>query len=67
IIPYSPFLSTKYNCHINVECATSIAAVKYTVKNIHKGGDKGSLQVGERDEIKVYIVGYYFSCAEAAW
>lgn len=68
IVPYCPYLSAKYNCHINVECAATISAVKYTVKYVHKGGDRGSLEVGEpTDEIKLFLEGRYFSCSEAAW
>ncbi|POM77405.1 Helitron helicase-like protein [Phytophthora palmivora] len=39
VVPYNPFLSQKYNCHINVEvCATS-KAVKYIYKYVYKGAD----------------------------
>lgn len=67
VIPYNPFLSSKYDCHINVECVVSFASVKYVFKYVHKGGDRASLQVNERDEIKRYVDGRYFSAAEAAW
>ncbi|POM64849.1 Helitron helicase-like protein [Phytophthora palmivora] len=39
VVPDNPFLSQKYNCHINVEiCATS-KAVKYIYKYAYKGAD----------------------------
>jgi len=45
IVPYSPWLSAKYNCHINVECLASFATLKYINKYIHKGSDRTTLQV----------------------
>ncbi|KAG2791389.1 hypothetical protein PC129_g24199 [Phytophthora cactorum] len=40
VIPYNPYLSQKYNCHINVEVCTVITAVKYLYKYVYKGSDK---------------------------
>jgi hypothetical protein len=40
VVPYSPYLCAKYDCHINVEVATSILAVKYLYKYIYKGHDR---------------------------
>ena len=45
IVPYNPWLSTKYDCHINVECLASFATLKYVNKYIHKGSDRTTLQV----------------------
>ena len=45
VIPYNPWLSTKYDCHINVECLASFATLKYVNKYIHKGSDRTTLQV----------------------
>jgi hypothetical protein len=39
IVPYSPYLSSKYWCHINVECVVSFVATKYITKYTHKGPD----------------------------
>ncbi|KAF7334120.1 ATP-dependent DNA helicase [Mycena venus] len=66
IVPYSPYLSAKYDCHINVECAATVKSIKYPFKYIHKGGDHATLQV-ERDEIKMYIDGRYIGPPESAW
>ena len=35
VISYNPYLSQKFNCHINVEACMSIAAVKYLYKYIN--------------------------------
>jgi hypothetical protein len=32
VVPYNSFLSTKYDCHINVEICTTVKAVKYIYK-----------------------------------
>ena len=40
VVPYNPFLCTKYNAHINVEICNSVQAVKYLYKYVYKGHDK---------------------------
>ena len=63
VVPYNPFLLQKYNCHINVEIATSISSVKYLYKYVYKGHDCTSLAVEldndaqpvARDEIRDYL------------
>lgn len=68
IVPYSPYFSAKYNCHINVECAVSLGSFKYAFKYIQKGGDVAGLEVrNKRDEITRWIEGRYISAAESAW
>jgi len=68
IVPYSPWFSAKYNCHINVECAVSLGSFKYAFKYIQKGGDVAGLEVrNKRDEITRWIEGRYISAAESAW
>lgn len=36
IVPYNPYLSTKYNCHLNVEICNAVTAVKYLYKYVYK-------------------------------
>jgi len=67
IVPYNPFLSAKYNCHINVECASSLAAFKYIFKYINKGTDLASADLEKDDEITRHIHGHYISASESAW
>ena len=45
IVPYNPWLSAKYDCHINVECLASFATLKYVDKYVHKGSDRTTFQV----------------------
>jgi hypothetical protein len=66
IVPYCPYLSAKYDCHINVECATNIQSIKYPFKYIHKGGDRATLEL-ELDEIKSFLDGQYIAAPEAIW
>jgi hypothetical protein len=40
VVPYNPYLCAKYDCHINVEVATSIFSVKYLYKYVYKGHDR---------------------------
>jgi hypothetical protein len=55
IVPYCPFLSAKYNCHINVESAASFGSIKYMTKYLHKGYNCTTLAIDQRDEISTYI------------
>ena len=45
IVPYSPYLSAKFDCHINVESLVSFSTLKYVHKYIHKGSDRATLEV----------------------
>lgn len=74
IVPYSPYLSLKYNAHINVEACTSLRAIKYIYKYIYKGFDCANIVVtadGHRqvkyDEISNFISCRYVSAPEAIW
>ena len=49
VAPYNPFLSTLFDCHINVEVVSSIKAVKYLYKYVYKGHDMTQVRV-ERNE-----------------
>lgn len=71
VVPYNPYLSAKYNAHINVEIATSITSVKYLYKYVYKGGDRAMAEIQngqqaqpERDETKLYVDGRYVSSPE---
>ncbi len=37
VVPYNPYLTMQYQCHINVEVCSSITAVKYLYKYVYKG------------------------------
>jgi hypothetical protein len=42
VVPYNPFLSCMFDCHINLEYISTISAVAYIHKYIHKGKIKKS-------------------------
>ncbi|KAG3231215.1 hypothetical protein PI124_g23690 [Phytophthora idaei] len=73
---YNPYLSQKYNCHINVEICTAITAVKYLYKCVYKGSDKAVITVEavrgegnqtqiEPNEILRFLNARYISPVEA--
>jgi hypothetical protein len=66
IVPFCPFFSVMFDCHINVECAASLGSFKYLFKYIQKGPDLASLEINDRDEIKMYTEGRYISPSEAS-
>ena len=43
VVAYKPYLSTKYNAHINVEICSSIKSCKYLYKYVYKGPDMASV------------------------
>ena len=70
VVPYNPYLSQKYNCHINFEICNSIKAIKYLHKYVYKGYDCASVKLTEvynHDEISDYVNGRYVGAPEAAW
>ncbi|XP_052901555.1 uncharacterized protein LOC128309213 [Anopheles moucheti] len=68
VVPYNPWLTHKYNCHINIEVCTSISSVKYLYKYVYKGHDRlsVSLAVGG-DEIQQHIDARYLSPTDSCW
>ena len=68
IVPYNPYLSQKYNCHINVEICSSIKSVKYLYKYIYKGEDRVLISLeNEKNEIKKFVNARYVSPPEGIW
>lgn len=72
VVPYNPYLTLKYQCHINVEVCTSFNCIKYLYKYIYKGHDRAVIELGLNenetiDECKQYIDSRYVSASEACW
>jgi len=73
VVPYNPYLSAKFDCHINVEVCSSIKIVKYLYKYIYKGHDCINFSVlthdAEKniDEISAYQSARWISPLEAMW
>ncbi|CAD6907564.1 unnamed protein product [Tilletia laevis] len=69
VVPYNPFLSKTFACHLNVEVCSSMAAVKYLYKYVFKGPDHISMQAGSvsDSEIDNYLNARYVSPCEAMY
>ncbi|TKR61952.1 hypothetical protein L596_025979 [Steinernema carpocapsae] len=82
VVGYNPYLTLKYNAHVNVEVCTGIKCVKYLFKYVYKGMDKASLFICEtgaveneqqnpdvlnHDEVQNYADARYVGPAEACW
>ncbi|KAK4509264.1 uncharacterized protein ATC70_007614 [Mucor velutinosus] len=80
VVAYNPFLSKRYNAHINVEVCASVQAIKYINKYIYKGSDQttlkttttatttataGTAAMYQNDECAKYLNGRYISPCEA--
>ena len=48
VVPYSPWLLKKFDCHINVEYCHSVHSIKYVIKYIKKGTDMATIAI-EKD------------------
>ena len=71
VVPYNPYLSRRYNCHINVEVCSSPKAAKYLYKYVTKGNDRAmvstEIENQPRDEISEYEDLRSVGSSEAVW
>lgn len=72
VVPYNPYLSHKYNAHINLEMCASLHVVCYLYKYIYKGHDATSVAVNgnawkDHDEIRNFQDACYISSCESLW
>ena len=73
IVPYSPYLSLRFNCHINIVLCLSPTAPKYLYKYIYKGADRAMVrtEIGDedtsKDEISEFVDLRSIGSSEAAW
>lgn len=63
VVPYNPYLSRKYQAHMNVEICSSVASVKYLYKYVYKGPDMAEVALEDKDkpidEIKRFVNSRY--------
>src|ERR1700752_2203757 len=72
IVPYNPYLSQKYNYHLNVEICSSVRSVKYLYKYVYKGQNRVLISVvknhhNPNKEIRNYLDARYVSASEGIW
>ena len=72
VVPYSPYLGLRYNCHINIELAVSPTAAKYLYGYICKGSDRAMMRTEvdnfeERNEVDDYKDLRSIGSSEAVW
>jgi len=67
VVPHNPDLLMLFKSHLNVECVSSVKAIKYIYKYAYKGPDRATVEMGEVDEIKQYLDCRYIGSSEAAW
>ena len=74
VVPYSPLLSLRYLCHVNVEICCSVESVKYLFKYIYKGHDRQMVRTdrqgaaeADRDEIAEFQDLRSIGASEACW
>lgn len=73
VVPYNPYLLSRYDCHINVEICSGVKAVKYLYKYIYKGHDKVAVHIHQSDgelivdEIREFQDGRWVAAPEAMW
>ena len=74
VVPYNPYLSKRYNAHINVEICSSILAFKYLYKYVYKGSDRATVVLENANnnaegvnEIKEYVDARCVTPPEAMW
>ena len=66
MVPYSPYLSKLFRCHLNVEYCGTIRAVKYLYTYTYKGHDRATLEF-QQDEVKQFLEARYVGPPEGAW
>jgi phage gp36-like protein len=62
---YNPYLTVRYNYHINVELYYGVEVVKYITKYAYKRLDQAIVQLSLTDEITGYLEGRYIGPSEA--
>ena len=68
VVPYNPYLSRRYNAHINVEFCGSVKVIKYIHKYVYKGSDQATVALNmQNDKVARHLQGRYIGPTEAVW
>ena len=66
VVPYNPQMLKQFDCHINVELASSVTLIMYLYKYIYKGHDQTQGTIS-KDDIKQFLAGRLLTASEATW
>lgn len=68
VVPYSPYLLRKYNCHVNIEYCNTVSSVKYLFLYHFKGVDMITTEgLDPSDEITKFVTRRYLSSCYCYW
>jgi hypothetical protein len=56
VVPYNPYLTLKYNAHINLELCSTVKSVKYLYKYMYKGYDCANIELNVETENSSNII-----------
>jgi hypothetical protein len=56
VVPYNPYLTLKYNAHINLELCSTVKSVKYLYKYIYKRYDCANIELNVKTENSSNII-----------
>ena len=68
VVLHNPYLSRRFQAHINVEFCRSVKAIKYIHKYVYKSSDQATiaLELG-KDEVARHLNGRFIGPTEAVW
>ena len=68
VVPYSPYLLNKFDCHINVEYCQCISAIKYLFVYHFKGKDLITIEERDQyDKVKKFQARKLMCACYACW
>ncbi|XP_022885426.1 uncharacterized protein LOC111401769 [Olea europaea var. sylvestris] len=73
VVPYNPYLTAKYDRHINIKICSTVKVVKYLYKYVYKGHDRITFSINDNeqdvdiDEISKYQTVKWISPPKAMW
>ena len=66
VVPHSPYLSRRFQAHINVEFCASVKVIKYIHKYVYKESDQATVALHlQNNEVARHVQGRYIGPTEA--
>lgn len=63
----SRLIVISFDAYVNFECVMSLSAAKYITKYTHKGPDRATVEVQQRNEVSEFKDSRYIAASEAMW